>query len=100
MDKQFIQQDKKVTVLVSAVDSGVLNITDFVTPDPYTGFLGRKRYDVNIYDVYGKLIEASGRNVSMSFGGDAMGSGGKKPSNEVLIVAQQLETIQLNDEGD
>ena len=100
MDKQFIQQDKKVTVLVSAVDSGVLNITDFVTPDPYTGFLGRKRYDVNIYDVYGKLIEASGRNVSMSFGGDAMGSGGKKPSNEVLIVAQQLETIQLNDEGE
>ncbi len=100
MDKQFIQQDKKVTVLVSAVDSGVLNITDFVTPDPYTEFLGRKRYDVNIYDVYGKLIEASGRNVGMSFGGDAMGSGGKKPLNEALIVARQLETIQLNDEGE
>ena len=100
LDKQFIQKDKKVTVLVSAVDSGVLNITDFVTPDPYTGFLGRKRFDASIYDVYGKLIEASGRNVNMSFGGDAMTVGGKKTSNEVLIVAQQLETIQLNDEGE
>lgn len=100
MDEKFIQKDKKVTVLVSAVDSGVLNITDYVTPDPYAGFLGRKRYDVDIFDVYGKLIEASGRNVNMSFGGDAMGAGGKKPSNEVLIVAQQLKTIQLNDQGE
>ncbi len=100
MDKQFIQKDKKVIVLVSAVDSGVLNITDYVTPDPYVGFLGRKRYDVDIFDVYGSLIEASGRNVTMSFGGDAMGTGGKKTSNDVFIVAQQLETIQLNDQGE
>ena len=100
MDKQSIQQNKKVTVLISAVDSGVLNITDYVTPDPYAEFLGRKRYDVDIYDVYGKLIEGAGRNVNMSFGGDAMGTGGKKPSNEVKIVAQQLKTIELNDQGE
>lgn len=100
MDKSSIQKDKKVTVLVSAVDSGILNITDYVTPDPYAGFLGRKRYNVDIYDVYGKLIEATGRNVNMSFGGDAMGAGGKKPSNDVQIVAQQLNTIELNDEGE
>jgi alpha-2-macroglobulin len=100
MDKSSIQDGKKVTVLVSAVDSGVLNITNYVTPDPYESFLGRKRYDVDIFDVYGKLIEASGRNVNMSFGGDAIISGGKKPSNEVKIIAQQLQTIQLNAEGE
>jgi alpha-2-macroglobulin len=100
VDKSLIQKDKNVTVLVSAVDSGVLNITNYVTPDPYTEFLGRKRYDVDIYDVYGKLIEASGRNVNMSFGGDAMIEGGKKPLNDPQIVAQQLKTIQLNDQGE
>ncbi|OCG49204.1 hypothetical protein A9G35_12350 [Gilliamella sp. Choc5-1] len=104
MDKQAVKKDQKVTVLVSAVDSGVLNITNFVTPDPYSAFLGRKRYNVDFYDVYGKLIEASGRNVNMSFGGDAMldsaGPGGKKPVTDVKIVAQQLTTIQLNDEGE
>ncbi|MWN06454.1 alpha-2-macroglobulin family protein [Gilliamella sp. Pas-s95] len=103
MDKNAIQQDHKVTVLVSAVDSGVLNITNFVTPDPYSTFLGRKRYNVDLYDVYGKLIEGKGRNVNMSFGGDAMlgaSAGGKKPLNDVNIVAQQLQTIQLNDDGE
>lgn len=103
LDKKSIQKDRKVTVLVSAVDSGVLNITNFVTPDPYSAFLGRKRYNVDIYDVYGKLIEGKGRNVNVSFGGDAMlgaSANGKKPSNDVNIVAQQLQTIKLNDDGE
>lgn len=100
MDKQAINKDQTVTVLVSAVDAGVLNITNFETPDPYTSFLGRKRYDVDQYDVYGKLIEAKGRNIKMSFGGDAVAAGGKRPLTEVNIVAQQLKTIQLNENGE
>lgn len=44
---------QKVNVLVSAVDSGVLNITDYVTPDPWQAFFGQKRYGADIYDVYG-----------------------------------------------
>ncbi len=43
---------EKVNVLLSAVDTGVLNITDFKTPDPYDAFFGRKRYSVDQYDVY------------------------------------------------
>ncbi|OCG18805.1 alpha-2-macroglobulin family protein [Gilliamella sp. App4-10] len=104
MDKSAIQQDRKVTVLVSAVDSGVLNITNFATPDPYSAFLGRKRYDVDLYDVYGKLIEGKGRNVNVSFGGDALlgvaNTGGNKTLTEVNIISQQLQIITLNDEGE
>lgn len=96
---------QKVTVLLSAVDSGVLNITNFVTPDPYTELLGRKRYDVDQYDVYGKLIEGKGRLVSTSFGGDSdesneLSRGGKKPLSLVTIVAQQLKTIELDENGE
>lgn len=35
------EMPKQVNVLVSAVDSGVLNITDYVTPDPWQAFLVR-----------------------------------------------------------
>lgn len=95
----------KITVLLSAVDSGVLNITDFVTPDPYSAFLGRKRYNVEQFDVYGKLIEGGGRLVGISFGGDSSMSlqsvaGGKKPLTQVNIVAQQLKTVMLNSKGE
>lgn len=47
-------------MLVSAVDSGVLNITDYVTPDPWQAFFGQKRYGADIYDIYGQVIEGQG----------------------------------------
>ncbi|WP_392566871.1 alpha-2-macroglobulin [Utexia brackfieldae] len=95
---------KSVTVLVSAVDSGVLNITNFVTPDPFSGFLGRKRYEVDQFDVYGKLIEGKGRAVGLSFGGDSdaasLTAGGKRNESTVQIIAQQLQTVTLDDNGE
>lgn len=100
------KEDREITVLMSAVDSGVLNITNFVTPDPFTAFLGKKRYNTDHYDMYGKLIEGQGRLVSMNFGGDSdedfndLSRGGKKPVSQVKIVAQQLRTIKLDENGE
>ncbi|CNF16745.1 alpha-2-macroglobulin [Yersinia nurmii] len=96
---------KKVQVLLSAVDSGILSITDFATPDPYDAFFGRKRYSVDQYDVYGQLIEGQGRLGSLRFGGDgdeedALSRGGKKPITEVTIVAQQAQPVTLNEQGE
>jgi len=94
-----------VKVLVSAVDSGVLNITDFVTPDPYQAFFGRKRYSVDIYDIYGQLIEGKGRKGTLRFGGDGDDEtgntrGGMKPITFVNIIAQQAKPVQLNAQGE
>lgn len=96
---------EKINVLVSAVDTGVLNITDYKTPDPYTAFLGRKRYGVDQYDVYGQLIEGEGRLANLRFGGDggdenALSRGGKKPLTEVQIIAQQAAPVILNEQGE
>lgn len=96
---------EKVQLLLSAVDSGILNITDYVTPDPYDAFLGRKRYSADQYDVYGQLIEGQGRLASLRFGGDgeeedALARGGKKPITEVTIVAQQALPVTLNAQGE
>lgn len=85
------EKPKQVNVLVSAVDSGVLNITDYVTPDPWQAFFGQKRYGADIYDIYGQVIEGQGRLAALRFGGDGdeLKRGGKPPVNHVNIVAQQ-----------
>lgn len=93
---------KQVNVLVSAVDSGVLNITDYATPDPWNAFFGQKRYGADIYDIYGQVIEGQGRLASLRFGGDGdeLQRGGKPPVNHVNIVAQQAQPVQLDDNGE
>lgn len=93
----------KVQVLLSAVDSGVLSVTDYQTPDPWQAFFGRKRYNVDQYDVFGQLIEGGGRLASLRFGGDgedeSLTRGGKKPVTHVNIVAQQLQAVTLDKAG-
>ena len=93
---------KQVNVLVSAVDSGVLNITDYTTPDPWQAFFGQKRYGADIYDIYGLVIEGQGRLAALRFGGDGdeLKRGGKPPVNHINIVAQQALPVILNDQGE
>lgn len=89
-------------MLVSAVDSGVLNITDYVTPDPWQAFFGQKRYGADIYDVYGQVIEGQGRLAALRFGGDGdeLKRGGKPPVNHVTIIAQQAQPVTLDANGE
>ncbi|MBA1199449.1 alpha-2-macroglobulin family protein [Pseudomonas plecoglossicida] len=93
---------KQVHVLLSAVDVGILNITDFKTPDPFASLFGRKAYGADQLDIYGQLIEAGqGRLASLAFGGDAaLAKGGKRPNTTVTIVAQQSLPVTLNDKGE
>ncbi|HAT1647810.1 TPA: alpha-2-macroglobulin family protein [Raoultella planticola] len=93
---------KQVNVLLSAVDSGVLNITDYATPDPWNAFFGQKRYGADIYDIYGQVIEGQGRLASLRFGGDGdeLKRGGKPPVNHVTIIAQQAQPVVLDDRGE
>lgn len=92
---------EKVRVLVAAVDVGILNITDYATPDPFASFFGRKAYGADQLDVYGQLIEGQGRLASLAFGGDAgLAAGGKRPDTSVLIVALQSEALQLSEQGE
>ncbi|MBP3932558.1 MAG: alpha-2-macroglobulin family protein, partial [Pseudomonas sp.] len=57
---------KQAHVLLAAVDVGVLNITDYPTPDPFTSLFGRKAYGADQLDIYGQLIEAGqGRLASL-----------------------------------
>ncbi|MFZ3202785.1 MAG: alpha-2-macroglobulin, partial [Pseudomonas sp.] len=93
---------EQVQVLVAAVDVGILNITDYATPDPFAGLFGRKAYGADQLDVYGQLIEAGqGRVAKLAFGGDAaLAGGGKRPDTSVRIVALQSQPLRLNAQGE
>ncbi|MBS1226004.1 MAG: hypothetical protein H6R24_2682, partial [Proteobacteria bacterium] len=58
-------------VTVAAVDEGILQLTDFASPDPTHYFLGKRRLGMQLLDLYGKLIEAGGRAGQLKVGGDA-----------------------------
>lgn len=93
---------KQVRILLSAVDTGVLNITDYITPDPFKGFFGKRNYGVDQFDVFGQLIESNNAPMAtMRYGGDMDAlAGGKKPQPKVLIVAEQSSVVTLNDQGE
>ncbi|MGH8353474.1 MAG: alpha-2-macroglobulin family protein, partial [Pseudomonas sp.] len=93
---------KQVRVLVAAVDVGILNITEYPTPDPFASLFGRKAYGADQLDVYGQLIEAGqGRLASLAFGGDAaLAKGGKRPDTSLTIVALQSAPLTLNEQGE
>ena len=64
--------DRKAMVTVSAVDVGILNITNYATPDPVNYFFGKHRFAADLLDLYGKLIETMEGNLAKQrFGGDA-----------------------------
>ncbi len=75
------QAKGQTTVLtLSAVDAGILNITNYKSPDPFGFFFGKLRYAHDLYDVYGRLIEKlAGQRGQLKWGGD----GAPKPSKDL-----------------
>ena len=41
---------------LAAVDEGILQLTDFETPDPVGYFFGKRRLGIDLRDLYGNLI--------------------------------------------
>jgi len=88
-------------VTLAAVDVGVLNISDFTTPDPFHGFFGRRRYAVDSRDLYGKVIELNEFDKArIRFGGDAdLSRGGKEAQADVQIVSLFNGPVKLDQQG-
>jgi uncharacterized protein YfaS (alpha-2-macroglobulin family) len=61
-------------VTLAAVDEGILQLTDFKSPDPVTYYFGKRRLGVLMRDDYGRLIRAEkGAVGAMEQGGDSFG---------------------------
>ena len=61
-------------VTLAAVDEGILQLTDFKSPDPVSHYFGKRRLGVLMRDDYGRLIRAErGAVGAMREGGDGFG---------------------------
>lgn len=95
-------QGKQVTVTLSAVDVGILNINQYATPDPLDFFFGKHRYAPELLDMYGKLIEKmEGTKGRLKWGGDAAMRGDSKSlPKKVKLVDLFSGPVKLNDKGE
>lgn len=95
-------QDKGVHVTLSAVDVGILNINQYATPDPMDFYFGKHRYDAELRDMYGKLIEKmDGTKGRLKWGGDAAMRGDSQSlPKKVKLVDLFSGPVTLNEQGE
>src|SRR5450432_1643352 len=90
-------------VTLAAVDNGVLQISDFATPDPYGHFYAKRALEVNGYDLYPLLFPEVRPSLS-STGGDAEGDMKKRvnpmPAKRIKIVSYWSGIVQANGSGE
>jgi len=90
-------------VTLAAVDNGVLQVTDFVTPDPYGHFYAKRALEVNGYDLYPLLFPEVKPTLS-STGGDGESDMKKRvnpmPAKRIKIVSYWSGLATANGSGE
>ena len=85
---------------VAAVDEGILQLTDFKSPDPVGYFFGKRRLGLDIRDLYGQLIDGKeGKRGEIREGGDESGLGNRGAPPEIKLVALFSGLVKLDDTG-
>ncbi|TYC63668.1 alpha-2-macroglobulin [Rhodobacterales bacterium] len=89
-------------ITVAAVDVGILNLTNFQTPDPDGWYFGQRSLGTDIRDLYGQLIDRmAGTLGRVRSGGDAMGTrlDSPPPDEEPLALFSGLVEVGQNGEA-
>ena len=90
-------------VTLAAVDNGVLQISDFKTPDPYNHFYATKALEVNGYNIY-PLLFPELRTILSSTGGDGEASMNKRvnpmPAKRIKVVSYWSGIVKANGNGE
>ncbi len=73
------ENGKAMTYSIAIVDEGLLDLTRFKTPNPWTSFYAREALGVKTWDIYDEVLGAYGGSISQIFsiGGDAEAGGSK-----------------------
>jgi len=90
-------------VTLAAVDNGVLQISAFETPDPYSHFYAKRALEVNGYDLYPLLFPETRPSLS-STGGDEEGDMKKRinpmPAKRIKIISYWSGITKANGSGE
>jgi uncharacterized protein YfaS (alpha-2-macroglobulin family) len=71
-----LADNEEAYVTLAAVDEGIMQLTDYETPDPADYYFGKRRLGVGMRDDYGRLILADGTTGALRTGGDGFGGRG------------------------
>jgi uncharacterized protein YfaS (alpha-2-macroglobulin family) len=89
-------------ITLAAVDNGVLQVTDFATPDPYAHFYAKRSLEVNGYDLYPLLFPEVKSSLS-STGGDEGAESRKRsnpmPAKRIKIVSYWSGIARADGDG-
>ena len=88
-------------ITVAAVDEGILQLTDFVTPDPVSFLFGKRQLGLEVRDIYGSLIDGrAGKRGTIRSGGDAMALSKRgAPPPTIQLVSLFSGIVKLNGDG-
>jgi uncharacterized protein YfaS (alpha-2-macroglobulin family) len=89
-------------VTLAAVDNGVLQVTDFVTPNPYSYFYATRALQVGAYDMYPLLFPEVRARLSSTGGSDEAGLEKRMnpmPSKRVKVVSYWSGIVKTNGSG-
>ncbi|CAK0754046.1 alpha-2-macroglobulin [Azospirillaceae bacterium] len=90
---------KDAYVTLAAVDEGILQLTNFVSPDPGKHYFGKRALGLDIRDDYGRLIDTiDGSTGVLRQGGDA-GGGKGLPTVPVVILSLFQGPVKVDADG-
>lgn len=89
---------KAMAYTIAVVDEGLLDLTNFVTPDPWSGFFAKEALGIKTWDVYDDVIGAYGGQIErlLSIGGDdELKAKDEKETNRFKPVVQFIGPFYL-----
>lgn len=87
---------------LAAVDEGILNLTDFKTPNPTKYFFGQQKLGIEIRDIYANLIRARGAHAKFDVGSDEMLkalSTGDKIASKRVVLSIFTDVVKFDADG-
>lgn len=88
---------KAMTYTLAIVDDGLLDITNFKTPDPWNEFYAREALGISTWDMYNQVIGAfSGRFSTLyATGGDEAMKGAEDKANRFRPIVKYLGPFEI-----
>ena len=93
------KEGREMAYTLAIVDKGLLDLTHFVTPDPWKVFNAREALGVNTWDLYNLVVGAYGGRIEQLFsigGDDALNRGPKAIVNRFEPVVTFAGPFHLN----
>jgi alpha-2-macroglobulin len=90
---------RAMTYTLAIVDEGLLDLTRFITPDPWGHFYAKEALGVKTWDVFDLVIGAFGGKIErlLSIGGDGeLNRNGNKKANRFKPLVKFIGPIELN----